>query len=149
MTNPKTISLLDIAPSTATVEVQPGKHVNVFGVSAEGIAALFVDFPALQKIFAGEKMERPPFAELVKTVPEALAAVIAAGTGTPGNKDAITAARRLPVQTQLELLDKIAELTMPQGFGPFVDALNAFVSKMDFDGQNMAPVTKSPSPSNS
>ncbi len=51
----------------------------------------------------------------------AIGAILAAGFGHPGNEDAEKRAAQLAAATQLKLLDKIVEKTMPDGFTPFVE----------------------------
>jgi len=135
------VALTDIAPSTRTVPVD-GKDVSVFGVSAQGIASLLGEFPQLQKIFVGEQAQLTPMG-LVQAVPEAVASIIAAGCGQPGDKEAIKVAARLALQAQLDLLNVIIDLTMPAGIGPFVDALNAVFVKLGLGDLTKVPGTKS------
>lgn len=140
------VSLTDIAPSTRVVPVD-GVPVSVFGVSALGVAALLTDFPGLKDLITGG---RAAFnAKTMETVaPGAVAAIIAAGCGQPGQADAIMAASRLPIGTQLEFLNVIIELTMPDGLGPFMEALDGIVTRLDFGNHGKVPVSKSPLPSN-
>lgn len=134
------VSLVDLAPSTRTVPVG-GKDLSVFGVSAEGIASLMGDFPELQKLFQGGTFKFDA-ATIQKVAPKAIAAIIAAGCDAPGNPDAIKVASRLPVGDQLAVLAVVIELTMPQGIGPFMEALDATVARLDFGNRGKAPVSK-------
>lgn len=115
--------LLDIAKSEHTVPVQ-GKEIPVYGVSARGFASLFARFPDVAELFQGRDVEFTP-QKLIELVPDAIAAIISAGTGEPGNKEVEEVAARLPAGDQLLLIEKIVELTMPQGVGPFVDRLQS------------------------
>jgi hypothetical protein len=79
-------SLLDIATVARKVPVPVGDgkevDVNVYGVSAQSIADLMVRFPDIGKSFSGGK---PPAVEdIIKFAPEAIAAILAAGTGSAG-----------------------------------------------------------------
>ncbi len=112
--------LLDVAPSNLSVTVN-GTEVSVPGVAAEGIAVLLSRFPALRALLTGRKADVSA-ESLTSLVPEAIAAVIAAGTGSPGDADAEAIASKLPLATQLEFIDKIVDATMPEGVGPFVAA---------------------------
>src|SRR5258708_840675 len=120
-------SLLDIAP--ASEKVQVGEHeVDCYGISAKGVAYLLGRFPDLQKMMQGEQVGTE---QLVALAPDAVSAIIAAGTGCPGDKKAEQAAERLPVAVQLELLSAILRLTLPDGVRPFVDKLTALTAELD------------------
>lgn len=114
--------LLDIASTPARVEVR-GVMVDVFGVSAEGIAYLLSNFPEIKALFMGKEVSFDADT-LVTKAPKALAAIIAAGTGNVGNAEAEAIAASLGVDEQAELLAKIIELTFPRGIGPFAEAVN-------------------------
>lgn len=117
-------SLLDIAPLSESVPVGGGQSVEVFGVTAEGFASLWARFPEVQKIFARKVGEINP-ENLVSFVPACLAAVIAAGSGFPGNPKAERKAATLNIDAQVALIAAILRLTMPEGAGPFVERLTA------------------------
>lgn len=153
-------TLLDIAEVSELISV-PGKGgtkqmVEVFGVSSEGIAYLFKKFPEIRQLITGKAVERETLAELA---PGAIAAIIAATTGMPGNKKAELIASRLPLETQLDILDATVRLTMPGGLGPFVEKLTSMVGMLGLADEShqgekgaiptTAPDTKLPSPSSS
>lgn len=107
-------SLTDLAASTDSVAGVP-----VYGVSAKGIAILLTRFPVVRDLFGGQAVDFT--AEMISTLaPDAVACVIACGTGTPGDAEQEAAASKLSVNVQAEMLDKIITLTMPNGVGPFV-----------------------------
>lgn len=135
--------LLDIAPSTKTVTVQ-GQPVAVHGLSAEGIAYILARFSVARELFAGRDVNLDADA-IAKLAPEAVNAIIAAGTGYPNNPEAEAVAAKLPAGTQLDLLAAIVEVTMPGGVGPFVEKLRATFGGIVESGK--APATKSPQPS--
>lgn len=114
-------TLLEIADVPRTVPVR-GKEVEVFGVSARGLAAIMLRFPEIGKLMSGKE---PDAGEITNMAPEAIAAFIAAGCGMPGNKDAETLAGNLGVAEQLDLIEEIVRLTFPRGIGPFVEKLEA------------------------
>ena len=114
-------SLFDVADVPRTVEVL-GKDVAVPGVSGNGIASLLRRFPVIQKMFTGEAITKEA---LMEHAPEAVAAIIAAGTGYPGDKDVEAIASQLSIGYQVALLDKVIEATFPKGVGPFVEQLKA------------------------
>lgn len=121
------VALTDIAPSTLTVNVGGG-DVSVFGVSAKGIASLLSQFPSLKSIFAGDELKFDfTFESVLEFGPDVVAAVIAAGCGLPGDPKALEVAASIPVADQARLLQAIFKLTMPDGPGPLLDALNAIV----------------------
>lgn len=139
--------LLDIASAPARVEVR-GVKVDVFGVSAEGVAYLLTNFPEIKALFAGKEVSFDT-ATLATKAPRAIAAIIAAGTGNAGNADAEAIAASLAVDEQAELLAKIIELTFPRGLGPFVEAVSrlAATASESSDAITKGPATISPSPS--
>ncbi|HDZ74372.1 MAG TPA: hypothetical protein ENH55_16735 [Aurantimonas coralicida] len=113
------VGLIDIAPAVETVPVGD-KDVAVYGVSVHGIADLLRRFPELSKLFTG-KLDKPE--HLIDLGPDIVVAIIAAGTGAPGDNAAEDVARRLGVEVQIAFLDAILRLTMPGGLGPFAERL--------------------------
>src|SRR5690606_4428627 len=114
-------------------------------VSARGVANLMGRFPAVRALFSGKDMKVKADADsLIKVIPEAVSAIIAAGCGLPGDEKAEAIADTLPVESQLELVNKVLALTMPKGIGPLVDqltALGAIVNDASAGGSK-APATK-------
>jgi hypothetical protein len=137
--------LLDIAVSTRTAPVGD-VSVNITGVSAKGFAALLERFPEFRKVLTGNKVDMTP-ESLMAMVPDAIAAVIAAGTGNPGDPKAEAIAESLGVGVQLDLLKAIIDVTMPKGVGPFVDALMEIMGGLGVESMSIQD-TKSPQPSN-
>lgn len=117
-------SLLDIAPAGRTVTVR-GTDVAVAGVSATGLATLLRRFPALLAALSGGNLSAESLAE---AAPEALAAVIAAGTGSPGDARAEAVAGNLSASEQLDLLSAIISETMPGGVEDFVKRLESLAT---------------------
>ena len=137
--------LLDIAQAaTKTVSVN-GTDVSVYGVSAKGIAVLFEKFPSFRELMGGKTPEMTPDV-ITKFAPDAIAAIIAAGTGDPGNAKAEKIAANLPAGDQASLLEAILDLTMPRGFGPFVDSLVRIFGVVNVGPTSTADM-KSPNPS--
>lgn len=132
-------SLLDVATIPSTVPVQ-GTDLPVFGVSAKGIAILMERFPEVQKMLAGDSAGITPSAILAKA-PEAVAFLIAAGCGHPGEADHEAAAAKLAAGDQMAILEKVFALTMPQGVGPFFEKLMALGNVVGVDSSK-APDTK-------
>jgi hypothetical protein len=140
------VSLLDLAPSTRTVRVggefeENGADVSVFGVSAKGIASLLSQFPQLQDLFKGGELKFDA-ASIATVAPDAIAAIIAAGCDSPGDPAAVAVAERMPVGDQMKILAAVIELTMPDGIGPFMEALDATIARLDFGNRGKAPASK-------
>jgi hypothetical protein len=139
------VSLLDIADLAKTVPVR-GKDLTVLGLSARDVVHLFGKFPELRALMAGKASELTPEA-IMKLAPAAVAAVIAAGTGSAGDAKAEAVAARLAIGEQVEILAAIFELTFPQGIGPFVARLDAFGLLKGDGASGWDQDTKSPAPS--
>lgn len=119
-------SLLDIAPAQASVTVR-GQALEVHGVSAAGIAQLLVRFPELEALLSGKDVTLDTKG-LVAIAPRAVSVIIAAGTGHAGETEFEDAAEKnLTAGEQLEVLEAVIKLTMPEGVGPFVEKLLALV----------------------
>lgn len=123
------VGLLDIAPLTKDVPVGEN-NITVGGVSAHGIASLLSKFPELRKMMSGGNVD-VAVDDLVAIVPDAIAAIIAAGCGCPGDPKAEAIAASLSADAQADLLKAILELTMPKGARPFFDKLTATFRSLD------------------
>ncbi|MBO4169550.1 phage pre-tape measure protein [Cereibacter azotoformans] len=115
-----TASLLDLAGVGRTVTVR-GTPVTVTGISARGLAALFSRFPDLIQSVTGGGLD---LTSLVTTGPEVAAAVLAAGTGHPGDERAEAVAASLSLSDQLALIEGIAAET----FGS--DGIEGFAKRL-------------------
>lgn len=100
-------SLLDLAGVGRTVTVR-GLDVPVTGISAKGLAVLFGRFPSLVDAVTGAGLDLSSLADLG---PDVLAAVIAAGTGHPGDAKAEAVAANLSMSDQLSLVEAIGAET--------------------------------------
>lgn len=136
------VGLIDIAPAAETVELG-GKRIPVAGLTIASVAALFLRFPALKAAFeaaAGSGLDVKKAAEIVAGCGDAvLAAVLAAGTGKPGDADEEAAARRLGLEAQVALLDPILRLTMPGGLDPFVARLVPMLERLNAGAGRASP----------
>ena len=137
-------SLLDIAPASEIVGVG-GTKLEVFGVTAQGVALLFGRFPDLRKLMSGVEVEPE---QIGAFAPAALAGIIAAGVGHPGDAAYEQAAARLSIDAQTDLIAAIFRLTFPRGIAPFVDKLAGLGASVDVQSLR-APDTSSPKPSKS
>ena len=137
------VGLVDIAPAVERVTIR-GQEVEVVGVSAEGVAKLLARFPELRRMFNGRDV---PVDELLATGGGIVNAIIAAGTGAPGDDDAEAAAGRRSIDEQADLLAAIARVTLPRGVGPFVEKLTALGGAVGLQDAGArlpkAPATKS------
>ena len=132
--------LLDIAPLTEKVSVR-GADVEIYGVSAKGVALLLARFPELRMLMSGKTVE---IDRLMAMGGDAVSAIIAAGCGYPGNEQAEDMAGKMSVDEQADLLAAILKLTLPNGVGPFVEKLTALgaILGAEAGASPKAPVTK-------
>lgn len=121
--------LLDLAPSQKTVTIGT-TAVPVKGVSAKGIVYIMGRFPEARMLMTGKAVDVTP-ESLMKLAPEALAAIIAAGLGFPGDEAQEDAAAALPLEAQVDLIEAIAAVTMPKGVAPFVDRLTKLMGGVE------------------
>jgi hypothetical protein len=145
-------SLVDIAKRRVTVSIQ-GDDIPVNGISAEGLVHLVERFPKLQALIfpterpataavagapvGGQRKQRSIAVQapeelsdapsMLKSIPEALPAILAAGTGHLADVEHEEAARTLGAEDQIALLEKIMELTMPSGIPAFLTRLTALL----------------------
>ena len=118
------VGLVDIAPAVAKVTV--GKvEVPVYGVSAHGIAYLFGQYPELRALVLGKTVDVD---RLVKLGPDVVVSIIAAGVGSPGDEATEDAARKQPVEVQVDFLEAILRITLPGGLRPLAERLNRLAS---------------------
>ena len=137
------VGLIDIAPKLEAVDVQ-GASVSVHGISAKGVAHLLGRFPELRMLMTGQDVEA---AQLMAMGGDAVAAIISAGCGYPGDEKAEAVAGRLSIDAQADLLAAILRLTLPVGLGPFVEKLTTVGRLLDAAPSVSAPASKSPKPS--
>lgn len=133
------VGLLDIAPAVASVTVQ-GKKFPVHGVSIAGIVSLLTRFPELKQMMSGRG--GVDASRLIAAGGSLAGAVIAAGLGYPGIEDQEEAATRLPIGDQVDLLEAIIKVTLPNGVAPFVEKLTA-LGVLVAGPSATAPATKS------
>ena len=142
------VGLVDIAPAVATVTVRE-QEVPVYGVSVHGIANLLGRFPELRMLMTGKSVDAE---RLIELGPDAVVAIIAAGTGAPGDEPTEEAARREAIEVQADFLEAILKVTLPGGLGPLVERLQRLgvLLKVEEDAAPAAtpsgkkPASKSP-----
>ena len=128
------VGLLDIAPVVEPVIVGD-VTIECRGISLKGIVSLIQRFPSLQTALLSATELGGPSAtsdagSLMTEAPDAIAAILVAGTG-PGRSAGIVRqaeedhAADLPVETQIDLLTAILKATMPNGLSPLVEKLTA------------------------
>ena len=136
------LGLKDISDFGEDVEIGDGRKLKVKGISAQGVLILLMRFPELQKWLSGKSIG---VTDAFLQAPDTIAAVIAAGTGAPGDVDAEDIAATLPLEVQTDVIEAIYRQTFRSGFGPFVlrvlKLYGAAASSGSFGG---APATKSP-----
>jgi hypothetical protein len=135
--------LLDIAPASITVEVW-GKPLECYGISVGGVTSLMSRFPEVAALFQGGVIDSK---RLMACGGEIVAAIIAAGVGLAGNKDAEGKAALMPIEAQLDLLDAILQLTLPKGVGPFAERLAGLTNRLGAAANPAVPAPKSQKPS--
>jgi hypothetical protein len=117
------VGLIDLAVASEEVS-----GVKVFGMTARGVAHVLSKFPELRKVMSGVKVDPE---DLMRSAPDAVSAIIAAGVGRPGDADTENLADNLPFDVQAEFLAAIFRLTMPNGAGPFVEKLKAMMGGLE------------------
>ena len=139
------VGLVDIAPAVECAEVQ-GTPVSVHGISAKGLAGLLGRYPELRMLMTGKEVGTD---QLLAMGGDAVAAIIAAGCGYPGDDKAESVAAKLSLDAQADLLAVILRLTLPKGVGPFVEKLTALGGLLHADDvqSDTVPASKSRKPS--
>jgi hypothetical protein len=113
---------LSINPAPETVAIN-GKKIPVHGISMEGFGVLIPRFPNLISDLQArlEKDGGLTLLAIIDVAGPAIGPILAAGLGFPGNEEAEQKAAQLDASTQLKLIGKIVDRTMPDGLGPFVE----------------------------
>ena len=109
------VGLIDVAPSVETIVVQSAP-VAVHGISAKGLAILLGRFPELRKLMTGQEVETE---QLMAIGGDAVAAIIAAGCGYPGDDAAESVASKLSLDAQADLLAADPAADPAEGYRPF------------------------------
>lgn len=141
------VTLTDLALAKKTV---PEIGIEVQGISADTIAVLLSIAPDLKKVITGREVGADGVAFLLAMSGDILAQIIAAGTGQPGNDEAVKAAKNLPVGTTAAIIQAIVECTFPQGLNRFIEGLTRLMESAGISIGEPTKVqdTKLPAPSN-
>ena len=137
------VGLVDIAPITQNVVIR-GNDITVTGVSAKGVALLLSRFPDLRALITGREVA---LEQILRLGGDVVSAIIAAGTGSPGDAAVEAAVDNLTLEEQADILGAIIHLTMPAGVGPFVEKLSNLGLTASGGGGSAMQGTKSPKPS--
>jgi hypothetical protein len=133
------VGLLDIAPASRIVH-----GVRVTGVSVEGIISIIRRFPEIEVILGRTTADGFEARDLFALAPEAVKAVIAAGIGFPGDAEQEQAAGLLPLEVQADFLEAIITVTLPGGFGPFVERITKAAGLLQAEAPVASPATAAP-----
>lgn len=136
-------NLLDIAALESSVEVR-GKRVPCFGLGAKQIVDLVTRFPVLKEtLFPAGALQMPSEVSdplgLIHAAPDAISAILAAGTGHLGDQQHEEAASNLGLEEQIDLLTEILKLTLPNGLVPFMEKLTVLFGGVS--GNPQAPLS--------
>lgn len=135
MAKREALSLIDLAPRSELVEVNDEVSLRVFGLPAETIKDLIVRFPDLGAVLIGAGIRRDAILAFGPTI---VCALCAAATGEYGNEAAEESAAKLPIETQLDILEAMGRCTFSKGFGPFADRVAGIAAALS------GPVGKAP-----
>ncbi len=138
------LGLYDIGNFGEDVEISPDTKIRVKGISAKGALYLMLRYPDMQLWLSGRSLA---VNDVMMQTPDVIAAIIAAGTGNPGEAEAEDIANSLPIEVQTDIVEAVYRQTFRSGFGPFVKRVlalyaNAVASSSPSPGK--APAMKSP-----
>jgi hypothetical protein len=126
--------LLSVVPSTVkTVKIKE-TDVEIRPIELSEIATILAKYPACLDAFKNG-FEDINFTLILKTAPQIINEIVAAGLDEMNNLEEITKIQRLPDDIKLEILSQIVSLTMPGGMddllGKFQPLLNLFGVEME------------------
>lgn len=131
------VGLADAAPATKKVPIGGGNsHVEVYGISVRGIRYLLNRFPEIRKLLSGVSVTTE---ELIDCAPDAVSAIIACGLAKPEDPATEAEVDVLSIDLQMDLLQAIIELTMPQGPASFVKKLGLLGGVLNFRKDDQSP----------
>ena len=121
---------LSINPAPETITIN-GKKIPVHGISMTGFGSLITRFPNLVNDI-NDRIKKDGALTLIGIIDvagPAIGPILAAGLGYVGNEEAEQKAAQFDASTQVKLLDKIVEKTMPDGIGPFVEGWTRLMAR--------------------
>ncbi len=121
---------LSINPAPETVMID-GKKYPVPGISMTGLGHLIPRFPKLATDLQ-ERIQKDgglTVTAIFEVAGPAIGPILAAGLGYPGNEEAEQKAAQLAATTQIKILEKIIEKTIPDGPSPFVADMAAVMQR--------------------
>ena len=119
------VSLRDIGPLTRPVTIRD-KIFNVTGITAHGLVVLMDRFPPVRKMLASRGTSGVTVDDIVHLAPDALAAVVAAGLGDPGNPELEKDAQDLMIGEVAEIVAMMLEITFSKGLAHFQAIVEVF-----------------------
>jgi hypothetical protein len=121
-------SALDISPLRGTVTLRD-KDYEVPGVTAEGILYLLQRFPVLRAMLVNRELADMTADGLIAMAPEVVNCIIAVGLGHIASPESETSAGNLSLDEKMYVIEKIMEVTLPRGIGPFKEMLDRLGSR--------------------
>jgi hypothetical protein len=143
--------LLDIADLSEEVPVGE-KTLTVYGISAGDLVGLVTRFPALRDALSSGRAVQPgqdqiDAPSLIQEAPRAIGPLLAAGLGHLGEAEYENRAARLPIGVQVDIIDVIIRLSIPDGIGPFVEKIRGWLTSVNVNLQSIeSAVGESPLP---
>jgi hypothetical protein len=109
---------INVAPLVETFDYRGTRQLRVNGLEAETLIGLFAQFDDLRRMWDTRKFDAAAFQKLSKP---AAAYLIAACVEDLDEENAAN----LSLGERVEILAKIARISMPRGIGPFVELMEA------------------------
>jgi hypothetical protein len=134
---------VDIAPLSDVVTVR-GNALTTRGLDIPAIGSLAHRFPELGSLLDGGTIELPAILALSENITSAICAAGCAQISEAG-------AANLALAEKAEVIASIAKMTMPRGFGPFVETLTGIMGMLPSSqpaarpAGKKAPASKQPS----
>ncbi len=124
------MSLLDIVGAAAPRVVSTSiGDVPVTGISVRGLAILMRRFDVIRTALTGGEVPDFSIETLVELGPDVVDAIIAAGTGSPGDAAAEQVAGTLVIEDQVALIEAIVSATFPKGPKSFLERITAMAGQ--------------------
>jgi hypothetical protein len=112
--------LIDLVPITSTVQVN-GADFVLYPITIAQFGGLMAAYPDLISAISTSGS----MGQLVIHLPQVVPALICASLRQP---EALGAASNLPLELQIEFLDKISEISIPSGVRPLMEMLARIVT---------------------